>query len=764
MKSTHSLFYRFAHVDTFRSAYERISLKNSSPGLDRVSVEEFGKKLEKNIQLLLNRILDGSYVPEPVAAIHLPKFNKGREWREIGLQSVADKVVQTALLQVVEPLAEKLFLNNSYGYRPGKGPHKALRRVEHMLTCEKRTWVVSHDIDNFFDSLDHQRLLSLWEKLVDGDQRLVELAELWCCMGIVQQDGCWRNVQTGIRQGQVLAPLFANLYLHDFDVSMVSRGLGFVRYSDDFLILCNDEEQAIAANQEAQEFLSTIKLSLNDNPAPISSLSRGFTFLGVHFHEDNRKISEKKIQKMETKVGWLLNLQRDGNIEELMVRLRKTLTGWQNYYSFLRPVSEFLKINKKISSALAGWSQMQSTEEGIPDITCPLLNTDFKNPRPAVKEEKLKDLFVRNTRCDKPIQHQISAAEKINRRRRKHRKREVSKGVLIVNTPGTFIGKRGERVVVRLKQVILAEILSIQLKRILISGKGVSLSADVILLCARRDINVSFVDGFGRTYSQARPPEGVDSELVLHQICHRDSEKGYHLACMFVWGKMKNQLALLKSYMKYERHRQGKFGRRYERVYPEMVALLDQVKGLRESPKDKSNIRQTLMGLEGRFAAHYWKLISFLLPANAAFTGRVGKGAKDIVNSLLNYGYGILYNQAMQALEQNGLNTAAGFLHTTKGSKASLVYDLVEEFRATVVDRAVFTMLNRKRKLVLDEDGLLEKDSRKILIQAILNRLGQEVKGRGKALTLQEMIHRQAQLLKSYLMDKSVYKPYLARW
>ena len=306
----------------------------------------------------------------------------------------------------------------------------------------------------------------------------------------------------------------------------------------------------------------------------------------------------------------------------------------------------------------------------------------------------------------------------------------------------------------------MAEIPVIRLKNITVAGNGVSLSSDVIRLCAEKGICLSFVDGIGKTYSVAQPPVGAQVDLVLTQIKHRDSDKGNHLARMFVWGKMKNQLALLKSYMKYRGHRDSKFGKEFKNRQPEMKRLLEKIKSL----PVETEFRQSLMGLEGRFAADYWKIIKYLLSAEADFHGRVRRGANDLVNSMLNYGYGILYNQTLQAIIKAGLNSAAGFLHSCQGRRSSLVFDLVEEFRATVVDRAVFSILNRHQPCELGENNLLTQGARKKVVTTVLKRLGNEVPCRGKHCTLQQAILNQANAVKYHLQDQTTYRPFLSRW
>jgi len=618
MSTTSSLFDRFISFNNFKTAFIRVAGKNSKGGIDRMSVDDFDKKLEKNIRKLIDTIIEGRYAPEPVISVHIPKFNAANEWRELGLPTVSDKVVQTALLQVAEPLSEKKFLSNSYGYRPGKGPYKALRRVEHAITNEKCCWVVSHDIDNFFGTLNHQRLLALWEDLVTGDSRLVEIVALWCKMGIIGRDGHWQNVMNGVRQGQVIAPLLANLYLHDLDKYITDQGWGYVRYADDFLLLCKNRQEAQNSESAVRNFLYSIQLELNDSNPKINSLENGFTFLGVTFKGDNRSISLEKIMKMTAKLRWLFNSSIGLRIDALFIKLNAMLEGWVRYYSFLKPVDAFAGLNKEIETGLLEWLRRQKgNQKQYHGMDYPLLPVSFTSYRACLQKMKVSGLTAKYSIVISPIQKNPSVEKKIKQKKRNHQSREVMTNELFVNTPGSFIGKRGNRVIVRVKQSILAEIPVIRLKKIVVAGGGVGLSSDVIRLCADENINISFIDGIGITYSMAVPPAGATVDLVLLQIQHRESEKGYHLACMFVLGKMKNQFALLKSYMKYKDRGLGVFGREFSARRREMEALIEDVKQLKSRMDGiKTNFRQVLMGIEGRFASHYWQLIRVLLPSN----------------------------------------------------------------------------------------------------------------------------------------------------
>ncbi len=759
------LFNTFLDEKNFLAAYKRIAAKGSRGGIDRVSVEEFGRKLKRNLTRLRKDIEEDRYVPQAVEAAQVPKFNEENEWRELGLPTVGDKIVQAALLQVLEPLAEKLFLDTSYAYRQGKGHYKAIRRVEHHLTNMKLHWAAIEDIDNFFDTLNHDRLLAEFSKLVNGDERLLALVALWCRSGIVAKDGHWKNVEAGVRQGQVLSPLLANLYLHDLDGFAMEKGWGWVRYADNYLIQCASEEEARQADEEAAAFLrDTLFLKLNRNSTPVRSLEQGFDFLGVFFQDGVRAIAREKMGKIKRKLSWRLAVKGPADLPVLFKDLAKMAEGWRRYYGFLNPAAQFAEIEGWIETGLAELI-VKRVQAGVwpreaPEFSLPSLVEDTRSP-----EEGQKYLAALWHKSLPPVTEKIKkeADKKVGGRRKKHQREQVAAGEIIVTTPGYFVGRRGERIVIRKQQTLIAEIPGAHMKSLTVAIHGVSLSTDVIHYCVSRDAFVHFIDHHGQVVAIAYKPDGVRADLAFLQAKERDTEKGLHLARVFVTGKMKNQLALLKSYAKYRRHRENSFGTAFAALQPEMEALLEKARAL-QAEAGADGFRQSLMGLEGVFAAKYWKAMSHLLPDGIIFEGRKRQGATDLVNSLLNYGYGILYSQTLNAVIKSGLNSTAGFLHSYQIGKPVLIFDLVEEFRSPVVDRPIFSMLNRRESFKQGEDNTLSEATRKKVAAGVLARLGAEVIHQGRRQTIRETLTHQAMAVRRYLLGQGRYRPFLAKW
>ncbi len=234
-------------------AWNTVKAKGSVGGIDGISIMEFEKEKRKEIPKLAEELKAGTWKPQPYMEIEVAKTKNPEEIRKLGMTAIRDKVVQHAIKSIIEPRYEKIFIGNSYGYRPGKGATKAIRRV--LAECHKTQYkyVLRLDIDNFFDTIDHE---ILQKRLIatGTEAEIVRLIMLCIKMGKVKQNSLeWVETEYGTPQGAVLSPILSNLYLHSFDQFAVSKNVPYVRYADDFLFLTESREQAedILAKTEA---------------------------------------------------------------------------------------------------------------------------------------------------------------------------------------------------------------------------------------------------------------------------------------------------------------------------------------------------------------------------------------------------------------------------------------------------------------------------------------------------------------------------------
>jgi len=336
---------------------------------------------------------------------------------------------------------------------------------------------------------------------------------------------------------------------------------------------------------------------------------------------------------------------------------------------------------------------------------------------------------------------------------------------VIVDQFGAYIGKKSQRLQVRKGKEVLQEVALFKVDQVLITGRGVSLSSDVVYLCAEHGIPIHFVSKSGRPYARIISPKLTGTvQTRREQLLAYNDRRGVVLAKAFAKGKLSNQANLIKYMAKYRKQTDSELFYEVRFLATEIEVLRDELARVRGKTVDE--VRAQVMNLEGRGAQLYWEAVKKLLLIDEEWEGREHRGATDPVNSALNYGYGILYGQVEGAILLAGLDPYAGFIHVDRPGKPSLTLDLIEEFRQPVVDRTVFGLLNKGVAIEVDEKGFLTDKARRVLAEKVLDRLekGRERYERGKH-TLRTILHRQAQHLATFVRgERSRYEPFVAGW
>jgi CRISPR-associated endonuclease Cas1 len=334
-------------------------------------------------------------------------------------------------------------------------------------------------------------------------------------------------------------------------------------------------------------------------------------------------------------------------------------------------------------------------------------------------------------------------------------------------TPGAFVAKAQKRIVVRHKGLKVADIATAGLRNISILAAGVSLSSSLIQFCMQHDISIDFIDFKGVPYAKIIDFEHFSASVGIAQLLALHNGIGAHIALKIIEGKISNQMSLLKYLNKYR----GKAvaGSQLPTHIAAMKTTRAELKPLIEAIDQGQTInlaelRGKVFSIEGRSAQYYWKGVAEVLQTKVAFEGRERQGATDLVNSMLNYGYALLYSRVWSAVLKAGLNPNISYLHAEQTNKPTLIYDLVEEFRAHVVDRPLLAMLV-KEHLPTIEKGLLTEESRRRIVDKVIRKLNAYEQFRGKEMTLSDIIKHQAGAVADCVMQKNThYKPYLAKW
>ena len=328
-------------------AWAKVRANAGAAGVDGQSIAAFDADAEHQLASLRRRLLSAErYVPPPVLRVEIPKPD-GR-MRPLGIPTVADRVVQQATRQVIEPSFEAEFLPCSFGYRPGRSAQRAVWWVKEAIRRGDR-WVAEFDIEGFFDHLSHSRLLRQVARKVD-DPEVIGLVRRWLRAGVFGAEGVIPT-ESGTPQGGVISPLLANIYLHRLDVEVRAAGFRLIRYADDFVILADRRWKVEAADRLVRSILSDIGLSVSETKSGIVRVRDGFEFLGFTFHGRFLRPRPRALSSFKDRVRSRTRRKAPVSMSQMVDDLNPLLRGWGNYYAMGDVVSLF--------EDLDGWIRMR---------------------------------------------------------------------------------------------------------------------------------------------------------------------------------------------------------------------------------------------------------------------------------------------------------------------------------------------------------------------------------------------------------------------
>ncbi|HWT77284.1 MAG TPA: group II intron reverse transcriptase/maturase, partial [Candidatus Methylomirabilis sp.] len=317
-------------LPNLRKAFARVKANSNAAGVDHVTVEEFERHLEANLEELSQSLQGGSYRPQAIRRAWIPKLGS-KEMRPLGIPTVRDRVVQAALRAVLEPIFERDFAAQSYGFRPKRGCKDALRRVDTLLK-QGYNWVVDADLKSYFDTIPHSALLDrVGEKVADG--RVLRLLEAFLHARVMETAKGW-TPEGGTPQGAVVSPLLSNIYLDPLDPLMAGKGIEMVRYADDFVVLCRTEVAAQEALEVVRGWTTMMGLTLHPVKTRIvdATPSGGFDFLGYHFERGGRWPRKKSLDKFKDTIRIKTRRHNGQSLQAILTDLNRTLRGWFEYF------------------------------------------------------------------------------------------------------------------------------------------------------------------------------------------------------------------------------------------------------------------------------------------------------------------------------------------------------------------------------------------------------------------------------------------------
>jgi RNA-directed DNA polymerase len=311
------------------AAFQQVAANRGAAGVDHVTVQEFQRRLPESIWELSDQLRSGTYQPQAVRRKHIAKPGS-TETRPLGIPTVRDRVIQAAVVNVIEPIFERDFAEHSYGFRPGRGCKDALRRIKELLKAGY-VHAVDADLKSYFDSIPHDRLMTrLGTKIADGSVQ--KLIESFLTAGILEDGQQW-TPEAGAPQGAVLSPLLSNIYLDPLDHHMADAGFEMVRYADDFVILCRTADDAQRALGAVQKWVEANGLTLHPTKTRIvDARTDGFDFLGYHFRGHHHWPRTKSLRKLKDTIRAKTRRTPGHSLSRVIHDVNQTLRGWFAYF------------------------------------------------------------------------------------------------------------------------------------------------------------------------------------------------------------------------------------------------------------------------------------------------------------------------------------------------------------------------------------------------------------------------------------------------
>lgn len=346
MRKWYSLIDKVYSRSNLLEAFDKVKRNKGSKtsGVDGISVKEFRKHLTENLYQIHEELRNGSYTPHAVKRVYIDKEDGSK--RPLGIPTVKDRVVQQALLNVLQPIFEPAFHPSSYGYRPGRSAHHAIAKAERFTRRYGLSHVVDMDLSKCFDTLDHQLILSSVNETV-SDGKVLKLIDSFLKSGIVDK-GQIEPTEKGSPQGGIISPLLTNIYLNKFDQYMKTLGIRIVRYADDILVFASSKSEAGRYRAIATKYLEDeLKLTVNQTKTHLTNLDKGIPYLGIEINNFGVLVSGKSIRKFKEKVRKLTPRNQGNKLDYYLTELNFLLKGYSMYFRVAR--------SKKLFQNLMSW-------------------------------------------------------------------------------------------------------------------------------------------------------------------------------------------------------------------------------------------------------------------------------------------------------------------------------------------------------------------------------------------------------------------------
>lgn len=349
-------------------ALKRVKANKGCPGVDGMKVEELGQYLKDNWSKIKEQLLTGKYKPQPVRRVAIPKPGGGQ--RELGIPTALDRFIQQAMMQVLQGIYEKTFSENSYGFRPNRSAHQAVKKAQEYIN-EGYTYVVDMDIEKFFDRVNHDRLMSELAKRIE-DKRMLRIIRAYLNAGVME-DGLVKPTEEGMPQGGNLSPLLSNIVLDELDKELEKRGHRYVRYADDCNVYVRSRRAGERVIGSLTRFINKrLKLRVNKEKSAVDKPSKR-KILGYSFTNERkarRRISPKSIKRFKDRVRGITGRRRGISLLQMVRELMEYARGWMGYYCYCQTPSVIRELDSWIRRRIRSfiWKKWKTYRNRVAEL------------------------------------------------------------------------------------------------------------------------------------------------------------------------------------------------------------------------------------------------------------------------------------------------------------------------------------------------------------------------------------------------------------
>ncbi len=786
----YGLYEQLCQRENLRLGWFKVQMgRKDSHGPDNITVGMFKQNLELELSRLIEELKNKNYCCRPLRRAYILKPDGDK--RPLGIACVRDRVVQSAGLILLEPIFEPTFSRYSFAFRPRRHAHQALEMVRGFI-ADGRSWVVIADIKKCFDNIDHEVLLDLLSKLI-GDQDLLSLIRHWLTVDILD----FRElvpIISGVPQGESLSPLLANIYLDPLDKHFEHLGFDFVRFADDIIVLTRSQEEAQRALKVLENFLlDPLHLELKPAKTNYVPVAGGFEFLGFKIKKDSLEVKQKRLEDIQAVL--LRHIQVLGNASSTfdarvssITRINAIIRGFRNYFVLPdeRLITEQMHFLDGRTEEMAreylppgirgdpAWicrerfylsrtmEDIESEKEeeerkvkagsGYPDEGHPVRYDPLENMDHPDDEQKVQGrppLAADDPDEEEPKVGALNGTV-------------VQKGDrLYVLTHGGYLTISGQDLIIKKRKTEIHRRPLSELGLVFLQGIGMNIAVNLQLRLAELDIPLVFAPPVGAPTAVLNPVSSPKSYLRSRQVLRRDDPDIIATGLNMIASKVGNQAAVLRYFSKYRKKTNSDIACQLIKASEEMRSFSDNIRSL---DPGSASVRSAAMGFEGHAAAIYWRHLLKIIPPELGFNGRITRSASDAVNQCLNYTYGILYGEVWRAIVKAGLDPYFGLMHGSKRDQGSLVFDLIEEFRAPFSDRLVLGMLGRGFQPEIGVQGLLKTRTRRQLAIGFSKHWMKKMVWRSRKMSPALILEGQAESLAKVFNHEGVYHPFKMRW